>query len=631
MLNEANTQPEGDSDMQGTQAADTLPVAAATVYQALAGLPEWERSALLDALKHNPDTFDREQHAQGRLLEITHQVAREADSEALLTRIVSTASEVLDADRSTLFLLDEEAGELYSRVAEGMPRQQIRIPLHSGLAGHVFLSGQSTNVACADTDPRFNASIDTLAGYATQTVLAAPVLGRHGTPLGVLQALNKRSGRFTLVDQIRLETLATQTALVLEYMALMQQSARARRFADNILESVTCAVVTLDQRMRVTSINTAAERLFATPVAQTNTLTLRQLFRKCPEALEVVIGSVITRGARESMKQFPLLTADGRELRVNVQVAPFAAADGAQLGVVLEFQDVSREFQLEQTLRRYLPIPARHSALTEQQTLGGETRHATVLFSDIAGFTQISEQLGASATVDWLNEYFTLMGEVVALHGGHIDKFIGDAVMAVFGMHESAPDDADRALICALDMQQRLVALNTRLRATGRPTMHIRIGVNTDEVLIGNIGSVDRMSYTVVGDGANVASRLESANKVYGSRILLSQGTVASLASAERFCLRPLDTVRVRGRTTPVDIFELMGLFSSNAAPLTERYAEGLGRLRAERALDAYMIFSALAELYPEDVPTQMMLRRTCNALTEGTCIPFLINDLRQQ
>ncbi len=203
--------------------------------------------------------------------------------------------------------------------------------------------------------------------------------------------------------------------------------------------------------------------------------------------------------------------------------------------------------------------------------LGGEEREVTILFSDLRGFTTLSEKLPPRELLTLLNRYLDRMSAAIEAHGGVIDKFIGDAIMALFGAPVAQSDAADRALAAALAMERALVGLNAELAAEGRPPLGIGVGVNTARVVAGNIGSHRRLNYSVIGDGVNVASRLESLTRTvaYRTNIVTSAATVAAcrrtssppsgLLSPDSSLLiptfRPLGPVRVKGRAEPVEIF----------------------------------------------------------------------------
>ncbi len=194
----------------------------------------------------------------------------------------------------------------------------------------------------------------------------------------------------------------------------------------------------------------------------------------------------------------------------------------------------------------------------ELATLGGQRREMTVLFSDIRGFTTVTERGQPEEIVGMLNEYFTRMVEIVFRHKGTVDKFVGDMVMALFGAPLNDARHAEHAVEAALDMIEELGKLNAQWKAQGRfAELDIGIGVNTGPMIAGNIGSEAIMSYTVIGDAVNLGSRLESLNKQYGTRVIISDATREQLNS--RYVLRPLGDVVVKGKTKPVAIFEVTG------------------------------------------------------------------------
>ena len=191
----------------------------------------------------------------------------------------------------------------------------------------------------------------------------------------------------------------------------------------------------------------------------------------------------------------------------------------------------------------------------ELARLGGQRRQMTVLFSDIRGFTTVSERGQPEEIVAILNEYFTRMVEIVFAHKGTLDKFVGDMVMALFGAPLDDANHAQHAVDAALAMIRELNRLNEQWAAEGRPSLDIGIGISTGPMIAGNIGSEAIMSYTVIGDSVNLGARLESLNKQYGTRIIISEATRDALP--DRYLFRPLGDVVVKGKTKPVAIYEV--------------------------------------------------------------------------
>lgn len=189
--------------------------------------------------------------------------------------------------------------------------------------------------------------------------------------------------------------------------------------------------------------------------------------------------------------------------------------------------------------------------------LGGQEREVTILFADLRGFTTLSEKLTPQELLTLLNRYLDRMSTAIEAHGGVIDKFIGDAIMALFGAPVAQPDAANRALAAALAMEKALAQLNTELAAEGIAPLGIGIGINTARVVAGNIGSHRRLNYSVIGDGVNVASRLQSLTRMpeYRTNIITSAATLAALGDSKEIIPRPLGRVPVKGRAEPVEIF----------------------------------------------------------------------------
>ncbi len=246
----------------------------------------------------------------------------------------------------------------------------------------------------------------------------------------------------------------------------------------------------------------------------------------------------------------------------------------------------------------------------EKVRLGGEVREVTVFFSDIAGFTTISEALQAEALVELLNEYLDEMTAIVFAHGGTLDKYIGDAVMAFWNAPTDQPDHALRGCRTALAMQRRLAELRPQWAARGFPEIHIRAGLATGPVTVGNFGGRDRFDYTVMGDRVNLAARLEGANKEYGSAIMISEETYQHVR--EHVVARELDVLRVKGKEEPVAVYELLAL-AGEALPVPEAlaaYREGIARYRARSFPEALRLMEEACEKDPECAPARVYLDR---------------------
>ena len=208
--------------------------------------------------------------------------------------------------------------------------------------------------------------------------------------------------------------------------------------------------------------------------------------------------------------------------------------------------------------------------------LGGEIRNVTIFFSDIEGFSLIAEKMPAHDLMHLMNEYLSEMTDIIERHGGYVDKYIGDSIVALFGAPADDPNHAANAARSALDCSAHLAELNRDSTTFRDCKLAQRIGINSGEALVGNFGSLKRFNYSVMSDAVNLASRLEGANKFYGTSIIASETTVALAGDA--FAWRELDTVRVKGRTQALKIYELL---AQPQAALGANYAEGLAHWRA--------------------------------------------------
>jgi adenylate cyclase len=247
----------------------------------------------------------------------------------------------------------------------------------------------------------------------------------------------------------------------------------------------------------------------------------------------------------------------------------------------------------------------------EKLRLGGERKVLTVFFSDLAGFTSLSEKLHPEEVVTLLNRYLTAMTDIILSSGGIIDKYEGDAIMAFWGAPLPQEDHAVRACHAAIDNQRRLVSLREEFAQAGLPPVRARIGINTGEMIIGNMGSSQRFDFTVIGDQVNLASRLEGAGKEYGAGIIISEETCRR--AAEHIEVRELDLLQVKGRERPVRIFELLGRKGEVEEGLVEAmrvFSEGLDHYRNRRWTEAMVSFRRVLELRSGDGPSMTFSRR---------------------
>lgn len=264
-----------------------------------------------------------------------------------------------------------------------------------------------------------------------------------------------------------------------------------------------------------------------------------------------------------------------------------------------------RALQIRSMFSQYVPeeVVARLVEHPEQMKLGGEVRELTLMFTDLANFTAMSERLSAQATVEVLTEYFNAMTPIIHRLGGTVDKFIGDAVMAFWGAPLEDARHAEHAVRAAIEMQDAMALLAASLQARGLPAIAMRIGLHTGRVVVGNVGSNSRFSYTVIGDAVNLAARLEGANKAFGTGILLSDATAALLPAG--LGLRHLDTVVVKGKTEAVKVYTPCS--DPALCALSQQAVDSFYRQQWEISASC---FASLLEVKPDDAAALRFMER---------------------
>jgi adenylate cyclase len=552
-------------------------------------------------------------------IDVVSEVTADIKLGSLLQKVMGEATRLLNAERSTLFLNDEKSAELWSEVGQGLESMQIRLPNNAGIAGAVFTSGRSINIPYAYADLRFNPAVDKKTGYFTRSILCVPIINKNGKTIGVTQVLNKRGGPFTGEDESRLRAFTAQISIALENAKLFADVQSMKNYNEAMLESMSNGVITLDESERIVTCNAAGQRILRSRPDQILQNSASEFFNTenawILEKLALVAGSqsVVTVLDAE-------LIVDDDRLSVNLTALPLLSSEKKRIGSMLMIEDISSEKRMKSTLSRYMdPAIADKMLASGAEVLGGQSVVATVLFSDVRSFTTITEQLGAQGTVALLNEYFTLMVDCIQREEGMLDKFIGDAIMAAFGIPVPHDDDADRAVRTAIAMMRELTLWNQLRVSEGKLPVDIGVGLNTDTVVSGNIGSKKQMNYTIIGDGVNLAARLESACKQYGAHILISEFTNKLLRGT--YFSRELDVVIVKGKTQPVAIHEIMDYHDDASYPhlsdALRLFKSGLVKYRQRKWQDAITAFDEVLSLNPRDKAAQIYIDR-CSYLSSN-------------
>lgn len=562
------------------------------------------------------ETVERQRQEESQMLEITQAISSNLKLGSLLARIIETVTDMLNADRSTLFMYDPKTQELWSRIAEGMATKEIRFPANAGLAGACFTQCETINIPDCYADDRFNQEVDRKTGYRTQNMLCMPVVNKDGETLGVIQVLNHAGGPFKKPEENRLAGFAAQAAIAIQNAQLFEAVLNERNYNENILRSMSNGVITLDAADQPIKVNAAAAAILHLGVdSKTWADAAKNLINsRANHWISDSLSAARTDCEAQYLADAEIAIDTIEKVSTNTTVVPLFDGKQTMIGSMMIIEDLTSEKRVRSTMARYMsPQVAEQLLESGGDQLGGANQVASVLFSDIRSFTTLSEELGPKETVSMLNEYFTDMMEVISEYDGILDKYIGDAIMALYGTPFPGPRDTDNAVQSAMKMMTRLRIFNQRRKHAGKNEVIIGIGISTGDLVVGNIGSPKRMDYTVIGDTVNLAARLEGATKMYGAEIVVSEPVLNNMTDS--VLTRELDLIRVKGKVKPVPIYEVLGYHLNgefpNQAETLGHHAEGMSHYRNRDWAKAENSFNTACQARGgADGPSEMMIDR---------------------
>jgi len=570
-----------------------------------------------------------------RLMEMSVRVNSELDLVKVMQMLMDEVRTLLSCDRATLFLLDTsgEKSELWSAIGD----LEIRIPSHAGIAGHVATTGEILNIPDAYKDPRFNQGIDKKTGYKTDSILCFPLKTAEGNVVGCAQLINKLTGVFTVEDEVLLGTISSQAVVAIQNSKLFAGMTRAKDAADAVMTAITALVVSIRPDGTLESCN-HLDKLEALTghdgqFMKTNGYS-GWLANTCDVLVEDIEKMIDLAKAKDFAgktivrPKVDMKLPNGKEETYEYNLMPIMGVDNSSIfkkkkegeekelqGVVITMEDQTAEKQMQATLSQYMDPALVDQLLGDgdggSSILGGKRQKVSILFADIRSFTSLSEGLDSADVVALLNEYFTIMVDIVLDHKGILDKYIGDAFMVEYGIPFVNDDDTYRSCMSALCMMDALHIFNAD-RAARDPTLDlvsIGIGINTDLVLSGNIGSPKRMEYTVIGDGVNLASRLEGSTKQYKCSILISGNTYDDIKDTGLIC-RQLDLLQVVGKKKAVRIYELVAKKEEDLTDNMKKYIP---------------LFAEAKEIYCQRKWAESVeMFKECNALGDKSSLTFI-------
>ncbi len=389
-----------------------------------------------------------------------------------------------------------------------------------------------------------------------KNLIIAPISTKSKS-IGFMVLANKetRSGTepFNLLDLDLLSSLSNQAAVAMENAKLFKDITKEKQFNESILGSIATGVITLDRLGEVDSINAAGLKILKMKKEDIIGNHYLYLFEKDREILSL-INSSENEGKVSSEINIAFKTVS-EETIINISVAPRIDPEKNIQGLVMAIEDISDVNKVKNTFKRYVSKQVVDEILDNEAklNLGGEEREATILFTDIRGFTSMSEKMDPKTVVSTLNEYFSEMIDIVFKHNGTLDKIIGDELMIVYGAPLSSKDDTIRAVKTAIEMQKCIKKMNKRRKKKNEAEILVGAGINKGNVISGNIGSRDMMDYTVIGDTVNLGSRLCSAASP--GEILVSKSVYSALKND--FSFNKLDPIRVKGKAEKVNIYSI--------------------------------------------------------------------------
>lgn len=553
------------------------------------------------------------QRAANALIKATQSLSQSSlDLDDTLRRVMDEAKSLMNADRSTLWLIDRDRGEIWTKIliADGSLRE-LRIPIGVGFAGQVAATGEVLNIPfdLYDMEGAETAKkTDQSSGYRTCSLLCMPVFA-DGELIGVTQLVNKKKqgefpaydpadwpkapecwkSSFNRSDQEFMEAFNIQAGVALKNAKLFATVKQQEQLQRDILRSLSNGVISTNKEGQIIAVNESAKQLLGLPPTASlegrSILDLVHLekgdFRRWfMAAIEAKDGKSQQQYYPDQTLQ-PVEGGDHHSINLSINTITIEdAREGQQVsGALVVMDDISDEKRLKSTMYRYMTQELAEQLLENPDAakMGGDRKEVSVLFSDIRSYTTLTESLSAEEVVEMLNKYFEAMVDAVFTYKGTLDKYIGDAIMAVFGSPLPLEDHEWMAVQTAIEMRHRLAVFNEERIAHNYLPIRIGIGINSDVVISGNIGSSKRMEFTAIGDGVNLGSRLESASKIYGTDIVISEMTYRPCA--DRVWARELDYITVKGKTKPVAVYELIGLatepISDQKKQIIDLYSQG--------------------------------------------------------
>ena len=552
------------------QQHQTLITTRAEIAQRSATQSSDELARLLVHVRRNLEDLERRFEAQQKeqeqlqaLQEISSVINSSLDLNEVLGFVMDSIIDLTKAERAILLLKDEETGEQEVQLYRNVDRETIEnsatFEISRSIVRTVAETGEPVVTMNAQSDSRFAAQASIIS-YNLRSILCVPLKIKDDIT-GVIYADNRiAAGVFGNPDRDLLASFANQAAIAIDNARLFQQIqdhlteiTEMRDLMDNVFASIASGVITIDDEERIALYNRAAERILGFP----ETAVMRQTYKTAMETLglpvEPLIHDVWSNGGARNTEVDVAVSKRSGLTSLNLTLTPLRDYDQDMLGVAMVLDDVTEKKRLE-SVRRYLPPALVDQIRDLDAAQRPQRRIMSVLFADVRGYSTFSENLDPEKLIQIMNGYFTEFVYAINEYQGLTDKFMGDAVMALYNTPLNPQvRHAERAIHTALMIRKNMRRYLADLPEANR--LHFGIGVHTGEAVVGNVGSSLRKDYSAIGDAVNLSKRIQE--NAQADEILLSSATYKQVKAWVQ--VEPLEPMKVKGRQAPEQIYRLVG------------------------------------------------------------------------
>ena len=488
------------------------------------------------------------------LLDITNDLNSFEEIPVLLQEILVKSCAVLNASSGLILIEDDNSNVLNIGADFNIDISALNGIIFNKNKGVIKEINQSRKTLC------FKISQDNYF-YGTNCVycLIAPLLDKQKLA-GAIVLFDKESRKgispFIDSDSNMLSAIASQAGIAYNNIKLIENIKEAKAFNENVMQSIATGVFTTNLMGEINHVNRTAVSILNFDKEYIIGNHYGYIFESNEQILELISKcelESITVSESQVQLQF-----DEKTTTVNISVSPLLNDFNQPLGTVVALEDLSNINKLKSTFKKYVSNQIVDQLLENEDllSLGGQEQEATILFSDIRGFTSLSENMTPNEVVETLNDYFNQMIEIIFKYNGILDKIIGDELMVIYGVPKSNIQDSENAVLTAIEMQEKLIAFNQDRCINLKKPIKVGIGVNSGSVISGNIGSTDQMDFTVIGDSVNLASRLCSSAEA--GQIIISDAVWNKIKHLQTFKSKKLSPIKVKGKAKVISIKEIL-------------------------------------------------------------------------